>query len=120
MLTTKFYHYNDSLYLHLKLINHSNYYLNFSPDSIQIINIDPEIEKEIKHQVVNAITKSKGHKSIIKKGDRLQTQLNFGYFKHPPLKIEVDFTTLKIYPQKTKVFSFYPTFKIIKKNTLIH
>ena len=115
VLTTKFYHNNDSLFLNLKLINHSSEYLNFSPDSIQIISIDPEIGKKVRHQVVSAVTKSEGHKSILKKGDRMQTQLNFGYFKHPPLEIKVDFSTLKIHPQKIKVFSFNPTFKMIKK-----
>ncbi|PKQ64735.1 hypothetical protein BZG01_13730 [Labilibaculum manganireducens] len=115
VLTTKFYQDNDSLFLNLKLINHSSEYLKFSPDSIQITSIDPESEKEIRHQVVSAVTKSEGHKSILKKGDRLQTQLNFGYFKHPPLKIKVDFSTLKIHPQKIKVFSFNPTFRMIKK-----
>ncbi|PKQ61249.1 hypothetical protein BZG02_16585 [Labilibaculum filiforme] len=115
VLSTKFYHFNDSLFLNLKLINHSNNYLNFSPDSIQIISSDSVYGQITKHQVVNAVTKTEGYKSIIKKGDRLQTQINFGYFKHPPLEIKVDFTTLKLHPQEIKVFTFNPTFEKSEK-----
>ena len=99
ILTSKFFHVNDSLFLNLRLVNHGIGSLHFVPDSIHIVNSDSG------NQIKQYPTGSAKSELILRKGDRFQALLNFGYYENPPQEIIADFSALKYSPQKNKLFT---------------
>lgn len=97
IFNNKLYHFKDSLYLNLRVVNHGNQTMCFSPNQIQVIN---------------HLSQANNKQIILKKGYRFQEKFNLGHYLTKPDGIKLNYSTFQLYPDLKEIFSFNPEFRI--------
>lgn len=96
---------NQNLYLHLKIVNHGETYINFKPNELKIIDSENTLTPINKHKIIT-----------LKKGDRYISKYQFGKLTKKKKQLQMDLSAFTYTQTGQKIFTIQPQFYLLSSN----